>query len=314
MNFRMLGKTGLQVSLASFGTGGPSQFGQRKGLEQKAQTLLVRKSLDLGINLFDTHEGYGESETILGNSLKGVRRDTYNICTKWSYQNPDGSMKCGSEFEESVEKSLQRLQTDYIDIMMFHGVMAEDYTIVVDSYMEVMNKLIRAGKIRFKGFSTKYVNDPAQESPPIALKTDPLIWDVLMLKYGILNQLAASETLPLAMKHSIGILNMASVRIKLPNPKLLEEPLMEWKNKGYISNNALPERFPLDWLIHDDVDSVISAAYKFAASHEAISSVIIGTSSIDHLESNIAALRNPSLPRKDYERLITLFGNIIEYA
>ena len=58
MNFRMLGKTGLQVSLASFGTGGPSQFGQRKGLEQKAQTLLVRKSLDLGINLFDTHEGY----------------------------------------------------------------------------------------------------------------------------------------------------------------------------------------------------------------------------------------------------------------
>ena len=135
-----------------------------------------------------------------------------------------------------------------------------------------------------------------------------------MLKYGILNQYAAKETLPLAMKHNVGILNMASVRIKLANPKLLEELIAEWKGKGYIPQDSLPERNPLDWLIRDEVDSVASAAYKFAADHPAISTVITGTSNIGHLEKNVAALENPFLPEPDGRRLIELFGEIAEYV
>ena len=135
-----------------------------------------------------------------------------------------------------------------------------------------------------------------------------------MLKYGILNQIAAKEVLPLAMKNGVGVINMAAVRIKLPNPDKLEEQIAEWKTKGMIDKNSLPDSNPLDWLIHDNVTSVINAGYKFAASHPAISSVLTGTASINHLEENVASLEDPSLPETDKEKLIDLFGDIAEYA
>ena len=85
MHYRTLGRTGLKVSLLSQGTGGPSQFGQNRGLLQAEQDRLIRRCLDLGINLFDTHESYGDSEAILGRALDGVPRDDYILVTKWAY-------------------------------------------------------------------------------------------------------------------------------------------------------------------------------------------------------------------------------------
>ncbi|MCY3544332.1 MAG: aldo/keto reductase [Chloroflexi bacterium] len=314
MKYRTLGKTGLKVSLASFGTGGPSQFGQRKGLEQRQQTALVRRCLELGVNLFDTHEGYGESEIILGEALQGVPRDSYHLVTKWSYHSGGGVGRDAAAFAESVERSLTRLNTDYVDVMMIHGILAAEYDSVMERFAPTLERLCEQGKVRFKGFSTRYIVDPAQEILPVAMRTDPDFWDVVMLKYGILNQIAAKEALPLAMEHDIGVLNMASVRIKLPVPALLEELIAEWKIVGYIAHDSVPASDPLGWLVRGDVDSVVSAAYKFAAEHPAIASVITGTSSMAHLDANIAALQEPRLPKEDSTRLKTLFGDIAEYA
>ena len=314
MQYRTLGKTGLNVSLASYGTGGESQFGQKAGLEQKAQDALIHRCLDLGINLFDTHEAYGNSEEILGRSLKGVPRDSYHLITKWRYHNSGVPKGDAEELARSVERSLSRLNTDYVDIMMIHGIMAADYDLVVERFMPVMDRLRTEGKFRFNGFSTRYIVDPWQESPTLALKKSPDIWDTVMLKYGILNQIAANETLPLAIEHNVGILNMASVRVRLPNPQFLMETIAEWKQKGYLLEDSLPSEDPLGWLVHGDVDSVISAAYKFGAEHPAISTVITGTGSIDHLETNVAALEKPSLPPEDAQRIRDLFGRIGEYA
>lgn len=314
MEYRKLGKTGLEVSLASFGTGGPSQFGQHKGLEQRQQTALVRRCLELGVNLFDTHEGYGDSESILGDALRGVPRDTYHLVTKWSYHSGGGVGRDAAAFADSVDRSLKRLHTDYIDVMMIHGILAEEYDSVMERFAPTLERLCEQGKVRFKGFSTRYIADPAQEIAPFALERDPGLWDVVMLKYGILNQIMAKEALPLATEHDIGVLNMASVRIKLPVPALLEGLIAGWKDKGYISQDSLPEQDPLGWLVHGEVDSVVSAAYKFAADHPAVASVITGTSSMHHLEANIAALEKPRLPEKDSARLKSLFGDIAEYA
>lgn len=314
MKYRTLGKTGLKVSLASFGTGGPSQFGQRKGLEQRQQTTLVRRCLELGVNLLDTHEGYGESEIILGEALQGVPRDSYHLVTKWSYHSGGGAGRDAAAFAESVERSLTRLNTDYVDVMMIHGILAAEYDSVMERFAPTLERLCEQGKVRFKGFSTRYIVDPAQEILPVAMRTDPDFWDVVMLKYGILNQIAAKEALPLAMEHDIGVLNMASVRIKLPVPALLEELIAEWKAAGYIAHDSVPASDSLGWLVRGDVDSVVSAAYKFAAEHPAIASVITGTSSMAHLDANIAALQEPRLPQEDSARLKTLFGDIAEYA
>ena len=313
MEYRSLGKTGLNVSLASFGTGGPSQFGQHKGLEQRQQTALVRRCLDLGVNLFDTHEGYGESERILGEALRGVPRDSYHLVTKWSYHSGDGA-RDEAAFAESMERSLDRLETDYVDVMMIHGILASEYESVVERFVPVLERMRDQGKVRFRGFSTRYIADPAQEIVPYALRSDPDLWDVVMLKYGILNQIMAKDAMPLAVENGVGVLNMASVRIKLPIPALLEELIVEWKDKGYVAPDSIPAQDPLGWLVNDDVDSVVSAAYKFAADHPAISSVITGTSNPEHLESNIAALEEPRLHDGDSTRLRLLFGDIAEYA
>ena len=314
MQYRTLGKTGLRVSLASFGTGGPSQFGQHRGLEQRQQTALVRRCLELGVNLFGTHEGYGDSERILGEALRGVPRDAYHIVTKWSYHSGGGVGRDAAAFAHSVERSLNRLETDYVDVMMIHGILASEYDSVLERFLPTLERLCVEGKVRFKGFSTRYIVDPAQEIVPVALRSHPELWDVVMLKYGILNQWMARDALPLAADFNIGVLNMASVRIKLPVPALLEELIAEWRERGYITADSVPASDPLGWLVHDDVDSVVSAAYKFAADHPAISSVVTGTSSMEHLDANIAALEKPRLPDEDSARLKSLFGDIVEYA
>ena len=95
-----------------------------------------------------------------------------------------------------------------------------------------------------EGFSTRYIADPAQEIVPYALRRNPELWDVVMLKYGILNQTMAKEGMPLAAEHNVGVLNMASVRIKLPVPALLEELIAEWKDKGYIGRDSVPAQDP----------------------------------------------------------------------
>ena len=198
--------------------------------------------------------------------------------------------------------------------MMFHGLLAGHHDMVVERYMPVLDRLRERGLVGHRGFSLRYIVDPAQCGATAGLKKAPDLWDVIMLKYGILNQYAAKEMLPLALEHDIGILNMAAVRIKLPNPKLLEELISDWKFRNLIPQDALPDKNPLDWLVHDDVESVIAAAYKFAADHPAITSVITGTSNLDHLDSNVRAMQNPALDPADSARLKDLFGHIVEYA
>ena len=314
MQYRTLGRTGLKVSLLSQGTGGPSQFGQKRGLLQAEQNRLIHRCLDLGINLFDTHESYGESEAILGRALDGVPRDDYILVTKWAYPR-DGDPTCDpDELTRSVERSLRRLNADHIDVMLFHGLLAEHHDMVVERYMPVLERLRERGLVGHRGFSLRYFIDPAQCGATAGLKKAPDLWDVIMLKYGILNQYAAREMLPLAQERNIGILNMAAVRIKLPDPQRLAETLADWKSRGLLPQDGLPDKDPLGWLVHDDVESVIAAAYKFAADHPAITSVITGISNLDHLEANVRAMENPALDPADSARLKRLFGHIVEYA
>jgi L-galactose dehydrogenase len=283
-------------------------------MEQHDQTALVRRALDLGVNLFDTSAGYGESEAILGRAFDGVPREQYILATKWRYQPQEGRAADPAELVDSVGRSLRRLQTDHIDVMQFHGILVEEYAEVVESLYPAMIQLRDSGKVRFVGFSEQFSADPAHEAVVLALNDAPQLWDTIMLKYGILNQYADREALPLAMEHGIGIINMAAVRVKLPDPDLLEGLVAEWKAGGKVAADAVPDADPLGWLLRDGVGSVIEAGYRFAADHPAIATVLTGTASISHLEANAAALDEPRLPEADNARLRQLFGHIAEYA
>ena len=314
MQYRTLGKTGLKVSLLSLGSGGTRRLGQDSQMDQKSQTTLVHKALSLGINLIDTSAQYGNSEAILGSALAGIKRDSYLLCTKWYCAEKPDPIKSPQLLIESIESSLSKLKTDHIDIMMFYGPLANEYHSILDSCYPVLSSLKEKGKIRFIGLSTRFKEDPEQLVAELAVKNNPELFDVIMLKYGILNQYAATTIMPLAIQNNIGIMNMAVIREKLPNKNLLEQLIKKWKNDGLIDKDSLADKNPLDWLVKDDVDSIVSAGYKFAADHPAISTVITGTANQNHLESNINALSKPELKYQDSKILKKLFGKIIEYA
>lgn len=313
MLYRTLGRTGLNVSLLSYGTGGPRLFGQNEGMDRSGQVAIVRRCLDLGVNLFDTAKGYGQSESILGECLKGIPRDSYHVITKWRFEEePTGPQE--ENLAHSIEDSLRTLGTDHIEIYMLHGLTDEWYDDGVQRYYPILERAREQGKIGAIGLSTQFIVDAPQDGALISLTRNPNLWDVMMVKYGILNQHAVKEILPLAQEHDVGIVNMAAARIRLPDPDLLEQTVVEWKEKGYLSPDSLLEKDPLGWLVHDDVESVVAAGYRFAADHPAIATVLTGTSNLDHLEQNARALERPALDAADSQRLVDLFSHIVEYA
>ena len=83
MDYRTLGRTGLEVSRVSLGTGGPSRLGQRTHGDEQQSHRVVQRALDLGINLIDTAANYSDSEEILGRALKSIPRDRYILGTKF---------------------------------------------------------------------------------------------------------------------------------------------------------------------------------------------------------------------------------------
>ena len=219
MKHRKLGRTGFRVSLVSLGTGGPSRLGQGSGVSEPEANRLVRRALELGINLIDTAAGYGESEAILGRALRGVPPEACWIATKFSPLEGDRVKADPAELPRSLERSLQRLGREAVDVYQLHGVIPGAYREVVDRFYPEMLRAREAGKIRFLGITERFFADPAHEMLPMALADD--LFDTIMVKYGILNQAAARQVLPMAEERNVGVINMASVRVKLTDPAQL---------------------------------------------------------------------------------------------
>lgn len=311
MKYRILGRTGLKVSLVGLGTGGPSRIGQRTHCDEATSHRVVHRALDLGVNLIDTAADYSDSELILGRALKDVPRDRYLVATKF---NPDpaedDSVITPQALVESCERSLKRLQTETIDIYQFHGLVPSNYRIAVDRLYPAVEKLREAGKIRFVGVTEHFFRDHEHQMLDAAVAED--IWDTIMVKYGILNLSAERAILLQARQKNIGVLNMSAVRVKLSRPEELSRTISQWKQRGLIEENVIPDRGPLDFLVHDDVESVVQAGYKFGISHDAVASLLIGTGNVEHLEENVATITGSPLPAADATKIRTIFGDIVE--
>jgi len=307
MHYKKLGRTGLDVSVVSLGSGGPSQLGQRSGVPAKDAIRLVHQALDLGINLIDTSSGYGQSEVILGRALKGISRDKYILATKFSSL-VDGKIQTSQGVIQSVERSLLRLGIDTIDILQFHGLRPEYYRETVDSLTPTLLKLKEQGKCRFLGASEMFYDDPMHQMFSMALAEE--IFDTAMIGYNILNQSAEHEVFPLCSEKNVGVLNMVPVRRSLSRQDCLEETVKTLKEVKFIALDALPDTDPLDWLMRDSVTSVMSAAYKFVADHPSVTTVLTGTANIEHLQANVDSILGPPLPEEDMLRLKKIFSSI----
>jgi aryl-alcohol dehydrogenase-like predicted oxidoreductase len=159
MEYRYLGHSGFRVPVLSFGTGtfgGEGEFFKAWGATDVAEARrLVDVCLEAGANMFDSADIYskGASESILGEALKGRPRDQLIISTKATFRFGEGENEVGSSryhLLRSVDASLKRLGTDYIDLFQLHGY---DARTPAEEVLSTLDGLVRAGKIRYLGVS-----------------------------------------------------------------------------------------------------------------------------------------------------------------
>ena len=159
MQYTNLGKTGLKVSRLCLGM---MTYGSKKWrewvLEEEEAKPFVKRALDAGINFFDTADVYslGESERVTGNLLKDIKREIVVVATKVHGQMSDDPNDRGlsrKHIMDSIDRSLKRLQMDYVDLYQIHR---WDPNVSIEETMEALNDVVRAGKALYIGASSMY--------------------------------------------------------------------------------------------------------------------------------------------------------------
>jgi len=240
-----LGKTGLQVSRVGIG-GIPIQ----RPTHDEAINV-IRRALDLGINLIDTARGYGASEERIGEAIAG-RRDHVILATKTGGQTAAAAL-------EHLEESLRQLNTDYIDVWQFHNVSTfEAYEQVLGpgGAMESAQQALRTGKIRHIGISSHHL-----EVARKAIASD--LFETIQFPFNFVNYEPASELLPLIRERGMGFIAMkpfaggrlsnANLAIKyllqfeevVPDPGV--ERLEEVEELADVVNRGIWELSPQEW-------------------------------------------------------------------
>ncbi len=307
MEYTTLGRTGWRVSIAGLGCGGPSRLGQATGKSEQESIAVVRRALDLGINLIDTAEVYG-TEVIVGKALAGVPRDQVVVATKKLPPSPEQADPAG-ELRRGLEQSLRRLQTDYVDIYFLHGVRPAQYEYAYKTFVPVLMRLREEGKLRAVGITEAFIYDPQHLMLQQALTAD--CWDVMMVGLSLLNPSARTRVFPQTQQQNIGVLGMFAVRRALSQPTHLKALLDGLRTKGQLAADACQEDDPLGFLTAGEVAAAIpEAAYRFCRYEPGMHTVLTGTGNVAHLQENVTALLKPPLPPAVLQRLEQLFGQV----
>lgn len=310
MDYVEYGKTGVQVSVAGLGCGGHSRLGQSQGRSVEDSVKIVKTAMDLGITLIDTAVAYG-TEDIVGRAIQG-RRDEAVLSTKVvisKFGAPEVPWTTPEQLRESLEGSLRRLKTDYIDIFNLHGVAADQYKHCQDHLMPEMQKLKDQGKIRLFGITERFVEETRHEMLDIALQDD--FWQSMMIGFNLLNPSARHTIFKRTQAKGIGTLCMFAVRRALSTPSALNELLQTLVAEGSLPKEAFDADDPLGFLTKSgDASSVPNAAYRYCRHTPGVDVVLTGTGKIEHLKQNVASILEPPLSKTSMDRLDTLFGKV----
>lgn len=280
--FRELGNTGLKVSDIGFGAW---QLGNAKDwgdMSDNKAIQLVHKALDSGCNFFDTAPGYGEgrSESLLGQALVG-KRDQVVINTKFGH-GPSGTDYRAEALRPSIEGSLSRLKTDYIDTVLLHNPPFE-YLNGAHPIYEELEKLKVEGKIRAYGASV----DSAREMKEVIETTKAQVFEVL---FNIFHQETASQ-FATAKERGMGII----VKVPLDSGWLSGKYNQQTTFTGIRSRwtqEDINRRFnllkKLKFLTDGDLN-MIQAALRFILSYDEVSTIIPGVRNEEQLLENMKA-------------------------
>jgi aryl-alcohol dehydrogenase-like predicted oxidoreductase len=223
MQTRRLGSTTLELPILGFGASSLGQEFRAVALEDALAS--VRVALDCGLNFIDTSPFYGRgmSEVLLGIALKGAPRHSYTLCTKLGRYDLAHFDFSARRVVESVDVSLHRLGTDYLDIVLCHDIEFVPLQQIVDETLPALRRVQQQGKVRYIGFS----GYPMKIFRTICDQTD--VDCVLSYnQYTLQNTRFADEVIPYLKGQGIGIMNAGPFSARLltnaPLPAWLKEP------------------------------------------------------------------------------------------
>ena len=294
MEYRYLGNTGLSVSSISLGT---MMFGGPTGPRESGE--IIQKAYDLGINYFDTANVYhqGESERILGKSLKPFR-DRVILSTKGGRFMGDGQNQGGwsrVNLIRQVEESLQRLDTDWIDIYLLH---LEDPRTAIDEVSLTLDNLVRQGKIRYFGcsnFSPSTIVECLWSSD--RLKAARLC--CLQDEYNLLNRQVEMEVLPICKRYHLGFIVYSPLARGLLAGKYSEhasppEASRAGRGDKFIVKDWTAEKFEtleeIKKIFSEYKEPLTQCTIAWLLCQDVVSSVVVGPRTLNQFLDNVEAL------------------------
>jgi aryl-alcohol dehydrogenase-like predicted oxidoreductase len=302
MRYRQLGNTGMFVSEICLGTmtfGGQGAFFEHVGkLGQKDVTGIVARALEAGVNFIDTADMYsfGLSETLLGQALKdiGVKRSEVVIATKVFVRMSDSPNDVGASrghIMDSVEKSLERLRTDHIDLYQIH---AQDLSTPVEETMRALDDLVSRGLVRYAGCSN-WQAWKIMQAQGIADKRGWARFETVQAYYSLAGRGLEREIAPMLADQHMGLLVWSPLaggilsgkfgpdsspegarRATFDFPPVNRErvwPIVEAMREIGKPKGASPARVALAWVL----------------SKPFVTSVITGVKTLEQLDDNLAA-------------------------
>lgn len=296
MNYVRLGSTGLKVSRICLGAMSYGAKAWREWvLEEEESRPFIKRSLDLGINFFDTADMYslGRSEEILGNALHdfGIGRDKVVIATKVfnpMNDDPNGKGLSRKHIRHSIDDSLRRLRTDYVDLYQIHRL---DHETPMEEILEGLNDVVRAGKALYIGASSMF----AWQLAKLLYLADRHGWSrfvSMQNHYNLVYREEEREMLPLCREEGLAVLPWS--------------PLA----RGFVTRRETTTRAgtddyakklygaPGDYAVAEKVTEVASrrgipnaqVALAWILAQPGVTAPIIGATKMHHLDDAVAAL------------------------
>ncbi|WP_413799998.1 aldo/keto reductase [Streptomyces iranensis] len=297
MKRRILGGTGISVSEYALGA---MMFGALGNADHDDSVRIIHRALDAGINFVDTADVYseGESEEIVGKALKG-RRDDIVLATKAHFPMGDDPNDGGNSrrwITQEVENSLRRLGTDYIDLYQIHR---PDPTTDVDETLSVLSDLVRAGKVRAVGSST-FPAEQIVEAQWVSERRGHVRFRSEQPPYSILARGVEAAVLPTARKYGMGVLSWGPLSAGWLTGRYIKASDIDLSGgRAAVEKRKFDPSLPdnarkleavgaLAELASDAGLSLPHMAIAFVRAHPAITSVIIGPRTMEHLEDLLA--------------------------
>lgn len=294
MKYKILGKTGIEVSELCLGT---MSFGGQA--DEKESAKIFKQCREAGINFFDCANVYekGKSETILGKLIQGNRNDLVITSKAYFPTSNDVNARGGTRkhIMTAINESLNRLNTDYIDIYFLHRF--DDLT-PIEETLRVLEDLVKSGKVLYLGASN-FAAWQIAKAVGISEKNCWNRFECIQPMYNLVKRQAEVEIFPMAVSENIGVINYSPTGGGLLSGKYagIKRPKI-----GRLIENKMYEARYNDSKMFDVAEkfatlskklgySPISLAIAWAKSHPAVTAPIIGGRNTEQLKDSIDSLK-----------------------